>query len=104
MGNNYRSNEEEAGDKIKLMKNFWNILAMCSVSCFITMFLSVITAMIKGMIILKMFLYAVILIMAIFSIITLVTTGMSIYFKVTTLSEEKFKKAVAEIAETFQNA
>lgn len=89
---------EEVESKIKLLKNFWRILAMCGGSCFFTVLLIIITGMISGWIVLKIFLYAIVLVVAIFSIITLVTTGITIYFKVTTLSEERFREAVSEIA------
>lgn len=92
---------EEAASKIKLMSNFWRISGMCGGSCLLTILLSIITGMISGWIILKIFLYTIVLVTAIFSVITLVTTGMTIYFMVTTLSEERFRKAVKEIAESF---
>lgn len=90
----------EAENKIKLMRNFWNILAMCGGACLLTIILSMISAWLtwEDVAILKVFIFAVILVLSIFSIVTLVTTGMSIYFKVTTLDEEAFKEAVGEIA------
>lgn len=100
MGHKYKSDEEEVGDKIRLMKNFWNIMMMCAGSCLVTIILSIISSRLAwgDVAIVKVFLYAVILVTAIFSIVTLVTTGMTIYFKVTTLNEREFKKVVAEIA------
>lgn len=95
--------QEEAENKIKLMRNFWKILALCGGSCLFTVMLSIITGMISGWIVLKIFLYAIVLVAAIFSIITLVTTGITIYFMVTTLSEERFRKAVKEIAKEIAN-
>lgn len=93
----YESRDEAEG-KIKLMKNFWRIMTMCGGSCLFTVLLSIITGMISGWIVLKIFLYAIVFVAAIFSIITLVTTGITIYFMVTTLSEERFREAVKEIA------
>lgn len=93
--------QEEAKGKIKLMTNFWRILAMCGGSCLFTALLSIITGIISGWIVLKIFLYAIVLVTAIFSIITLVTIGITIYFMVTTLSEERFREAVKEIVNEF---
>ena len=88
----------DAEHKIKLMGNFWKILAMTGGAFLFTVLLSLIVAAIKGLVVLKIFLYVVILVSGIFSIVTLVTTGVSIYFKITTLSEKAFRETVAEIA------
>jgi hypothetical protein len=90
--------QADAEYKIKLMKNLWNIMTMTGGFCLLTVALSIITAMIPGLIVLKVFLYAVILVSGIFSIVSLVTTGMSIYFKITALSQKAFTDAVADIA------
>ena len=95
--------QADAEFKVKLMKNLWKIMAMTGGFCLLTVLLSLIVAAIKGLIVLKIFLYIVILVLGIFSIVSLVTTGMSIYFKITTLNEEAFKKAVAEIASDLAN-
>ncbi len=106
MGHKYKSDAEEVEGKIKLMKNFWNILAMCAGSCLLTIILSIISSRLSwhDVAIVKVFLYAVILVTAIFSIVTLVTTGVTIYFKVTTLNEQAFKEAVAEIAKAIADS
>jgi hypothetical protein len=96
--------QEAVEEKIKMMANFWKIVAMCGGACLFTIILSVITSMITGMIVLKIFLYALLLVSAIFSIITMVTTSVTIYFKVTTLDEKKFREAVEEIAEAIADA
>ncbi len=98
----YKS-QEEAEYKIKLMKNVWRILTMCGGSCLFTVILSIISSQLawSDVAVLKVFLFAVIIVAGIFSIITLVITGMTIYFKITTLSEVKFREAVKEFVEEF---
>ncbi len=88
----------DAEHKVKLMKNLSRIMTMTGGFCLLTILLSLIAAAIRGLVVLQIFLYVVILVLGIFSIASLVTTCMSIYFKITTLSEKAFKEAVAEIA------
>lgn len=95
--------QADAEYKVKLMKNLWKIIAMTGGFCLLTIILSLLVAAIKGLIVLKIFLYIVILVTGIFSIVSLVTTGMSIYFNITTLNEKAFKKAVCEIASEIAN-
>ena len=98
-----RKSKNDVEEKIKLISNFWKILAMCGASCFFTILLAIVTGLIKGMIVLKIFLYAMMLVLAIFSIITMVTTCATIYFKITTLDEEKFKEAVCDAISDFND-
>jgi hypothetical protein len=96
--------QADAEHKVKLMKNLWKIMTMTGGFCLLTVLLSLIVAAIKGLVVLQIFLYVVILVLGVFSIVSLVTTGMSIYFKITTLSEKAFKEAVSEIASDLADA
>lgn len=93
--------QTNAESKIKLMTNFWRILGMCGGACLLTIILSIISSWLawEDVAILKIFIFVVIFVLGIFSIVTLVTTAISLYFKVTTLDEDAFKKAVCEIAD-----
>jgi hypothetical protein len=92
--------QSDAESKIKLMANFWRILGMCGGACLLTIILSVISSWLawEDVAILKIFIFVVIFVSGIFSVVTLVTTAISLYFKVTTLDEKAFRDAVGEIA------
>ena len=91
--------QKSVEQKVKLMTNSNKILVMCICAFALTVLLTLTTSVISGFIVLKIFLYAMILASAIFTIITFITTCSSIYFKVTALDKDKFKEAVGEIAQ-----
>jgi len=87
------SRDSEVKNEVALMKNLWRILAMTGGACFITIVLAMMSSMIKwsDMAALKVFIFALVAVTGVFSIVSLITACISVYFRITALSEENFR-------------
>ena len=97
-------NEEEVETRLKLTQNFGKILIMTGGACAITVVLAMLCPKVTwASSMLKLFLICITATIGIFSIIAVVTTAITVYFKITALSEEKFKEGVRALAEELKD-
>ena len=98
-----RRDESDYEGRIKLMKNLWRVIILAFCSCLVTIILAMMAHAVP-LVVIKIFLYALILVSGVYSIITFVTAGITIYFKTTSLDEEAFREAVGELWEAIKDA
>ena len=81
----------------KLVSNFWRVIFMTAGAILLTIFLITIASQVQNMTALKVFLFVIALISTIFSVITMITSCIAVYFKITTFDTDKAKEATVDI-------